>query len=322
MEATLNNQQSFGQFRDASASWSPSGRRVPVISSALELRSPNATSTTQENRRKSRVSETLLQRAWSADKPVFGGWCIIPSALSAEVIAQQPFDWVGIDWQHGFIDYEKTASMVQSISVGGAFPLVRVTANEPWIIMKALDIGAAGVIVPLVNNRAEAERAVEASFYPPIGGRSFGPVRNAPSIGVEPDEANQRVACFVMVETRQGFEDIDAICATPGLTGVFIGPDDLRLSMGAPKGDPDPAVIARVLDACRSNRIVAGIHSGSGDIAHTRAAQGFRLIAIGSDADFLADSASAAMAAARPEGATETLTATNDTVQAVVWSGL
>ena len=266
--------------------------------------------------------ETLLQRSWSADRPVFGGWCIIPSPLSAEVIAQQPFDWVGIDWQHGFIDYEMTASMIQSISVGGAFPMVRVTANEPWIIMKALDMGAAGVIVPLVNNRAEAEQAVEASMYPPKGRRSFGPVRNAPSIGVEPDDANERVACFVMIETREGLEDLDSICATPGLTGVFIGPDDLRLSMGAPKGDPDPAVIARVLDACRANNIVAGIHTGDGDIARTRADQGFRLIAIGSDADFLADSASAAMTAARPGGAAETLTATDDTVQAVVWSGL
>lgn len=266
--------------------------------------------------------ETLLQRTWKNDDPVFGGWCIIPSALSSEVIAQQPFDWVGIDWQHGFIDYDVTASMIQSISVGGAFPMVRVTANEPWIVMKALDMGAAGVIVPLVNNRAEAERAVEASLYPPEGRRSFGPVRNAPSIGVDPEEANRRVACFVMIETREGFEDLDAICQTPGLTGVFIGPDDLRLSLGAPKGDPDPAVIDRVLDACRANEIVAGIHTGTGEIARMRAEQGFQLIAIGSDADFLADSASQAMADARPAGAKETLTATEDTVQAVVWSGL
>jgi 4-hydroxy-2-oxoheptanedioate aldolase len=266
--------------------------------------------------------ETMLQRSWSRGLPVFGGWCIIPSPLSAEVVAQQPFDWVGIDWQHGFIDYEMTAAMIQSISVGGAYPLIRVTANEPWMIMKALDMGAAGVIVPLVNSRAEAERAVEASYYPPKGRRSFGPVRNAPSVGVEPDEANDRVACFVMIETREGFEDLDAICATPGLTGVFIGPDDLRLSLGAPKGDPDPAVLSRVLGSCRENGIVAGIHSGTGEVAQTRAEQGFGLIAIGSDADFLADSAAAAMAAARPGGAPETLTATDDTVQAVVWSGL
>ncbi len=270
----------------------------------------------------SQVRETLLQRSWSRDLPVFGGWCIIASPLSAEVIAQQPFDWVGIDWQHGFIDHETTAAMIQSASVGGAFPMIRVTANEPWIIMKALDMGATGVIVPLVNSRAEAELAVEASYYPPKGRRSFGPVRNAPSIGVDPDAANERVACFVMIETREGYEDLDAICATPGLTGVFIGPDDLRLSLGAPKGDPDVSVLTRVLDACRDNGIVAGIHSGSGEVARTRAEQGFRLIAIGSDADFLADSAAAAMAAARPTGPSETLTATDDTVQAVVWSGL
>ena len=212
--------------------------------------------------------------------------------------------------------------MIQSVSVGGAFPMIRVTANEPWIIMKALDIGAAGVIVPLVNNRAEAERAVEASFYPPIGGRSFGPVRNAPSIGVEPDEANERVACFVMIETRQGYEDIDAICATPGLTGVFIGPDDLRLSMGAPKGDPDPVVIDRVLDACRSNGIVAGIHTGSGEIAAFKSGPGIPADRNRLGCRFSCRQRVGGNGRRAAEGATETLSATNDTVQAVVWSGL
>lgn len=270
-------------------------------------------------------SGTRLRDLWAAQLPAFGGWCIIPSPFSAEVVAQRGFDWVGIDWQHGFIDYETTAGMIQSISLGGSAPLVRVSFNEPWILMKALDMGAHGVIVPLVNTRAESERAVAACRYPPIGMRSFGPVRNSQAIGVETDVANERTLCFVMIETREGFENVAAIAATPGLTGIFIGPDDLRLSLGAPKGEPDPAVLETVLDACKTNEIVCGIHTGDGDAARLRGEQGFGLIGIGSDADFLADSADRAVSLAhgRPGGREGAQTPDEDlTVRAVVWSGL
>jgi 4-hydroxy-2-oxoheptanedioate aldolase len=268
-------------------------------------------------------SGTPVHDLWAAKRPAFGGWCVIPSPFSAEVLAQRGFDWVGIDWQHGFIDYETTAGMIQAISIGGSAPLVRVNFNEAWIIMKALDMGAHGVIVPLVNTRTEAERAVAACRYPPIGGRSFGPVRNSRVIGVETDGANERALCFVMIETREGFENVDAISATPGLTGVFIGPDDLRLSLGAPKGDPDPAVIETVLNACRANEIVCGIHTGDGDDARRRGEQGYGLIAIGSDADFLAESADSAVSTARPGGRGRAEAHNGDlTARAVVWSGL
>lgn len=270
-------------------------------------------------------SGSTLTELWKDGRPAFGGWCVIPNPFSAEVLAQRGFDWIGIDWQHGFIDYETTAGMIQTVSLGGSVPLVRVMFNEPWIIMKALDMGAYGVIVPLVNDRDEAERAVSACRYPPIGRRSFGPLRNAAAIGVDPEEVNQRVLCFVMIETRDGYENVDEICATPGLDGVFIGPDDLRLSLGAPKGRPDPVVIDRVRDACTANGIICGIHTADGDDARRRGDEGYGLIAIGSDADFLADSADRAVSSARgmENGAAVAVEPREGTtVKAVVWSGL
>lgn len=263
-----------------------------------------------------------VRNRWEGGEAALGGWCVIPSALSAEMLAQRGFDWIGLDWQHGFMDLETTASMISAISITGAAPLVRVAFNEPWMIGKALDMGAYGVIVPLVNDRREAEAAVAACRYPPAGRRSFGPVKNAPAIGTDHHRCNQRVVCAVMIETREGFENRDEICSTTGLDAVFIGPDDLRISLGLEHGAPADEAVAHVLAACRRHGVVAGIHVADGHGARARTADGFLLIGIGSDGDFLAYSADSALTTARgatPEAAGPTK---ERTVQAVVWAGL
>lgn len=193
------------------------------------------------------------------------------------------FEWVGVDMQHGPITIDVAAAMVQSISVAGAVPLVRVPANEPWLIGQALDVGASGVIVPLVSTREEAERAAGACRYAPAGTRSFGPLR-APG--------TEKVSCLVMVETREGVENVEEICAVPGVDGVYIGPWDLALSHGldAPGPETEPA-IERVLAACRRHRLAAGIHTGSGESARAYLDAGFSFAGVASDLDFLAQSA-------------------------------
>jgi 4-hydroxy-2-oxoheptanedioate aldolase len=267
-------------------------------------------------------SAPLLRTTMAGGQAVFGGWCVIPSAFSAEVLAQRGFDWVALDWQHGFIDLEKSSSMIQAISVGGAAPLIRITANEQWIVMKALDLGVAGVIVPLVNNRAEAESAVAACRYPPAGVRSYGPLRSAPAIGTDAAFAGDRVLCFVMVETRDGYENIEAIAQTPGLDGVFIGPDDLRLSTVGPDGKLDDGVVEHILHTCTANNVFCGLHTANGDEARTAAERGFRLVAIGSDADFLANGGADAVRRAHGGSAPEREPSFDRVVQSVVWSGL
>jgi 4-hydroxy-2-oxoheptanedioate aldolase len=263
-----------------------------------------------------------LQARLGSGGTVFGGWCVIPNAFSAEVLAQRGFDWVGLDWQHGFIDLEQTSHLIQAISLGGAAPFVRVMFNEPWIIGKALDLGAFGVIVPLVNNRAEAEQAVSACRYPPQGKRSFGPLRNAPVIGTEAASVTERVYCFVMIETSDGYENLEAICQTSGLDGVFIGPDDLRISMVGPAGTLDPSVVERILSCCRENNIICGLHTPDGDAARAAADRGFGFVAIGSDADFLAYAAADALAAAHGGESPELMRELTGTVQSIVWSGI
>jgi 4-hydroxy-2-oxoheptanedioate aldolase len=267
------------------------------------------------------VDVTGLRAVLDAGRTAFGGWCIIPSAFSAEVLAQRGFDWVALDWQHGFMDFEKSSDMVQAISLAGAAPLVRIASNEPWIVMKALDLGAFGVIVPLVNDRAEAERAVAACRYPPDGMRSFGPVRNAREVGTGARAANRRVLCFVMVETRAGYENIEEIARTPGLDGVFIGPDDLRISIAGPDGTLQSGEVDHILATCLANGVLCGLHTENGDRAREASERGFRLVAIGSDADFLANAAAADLRLAhgrepaRPRDA-------GRIVEAIVWSGL
>jgi 4-hydroxy-2-oxoheptanedioate aldolase len=263
-----------------------------------------------------------LQARLAAGGAVFGGWCVIPNSFSAEVLAQRGFDWVGIDWQHGFIDLEQTGHMIQAISLGGAAPFIRLTFNEPWIIGKALDLGAFGVIVPLVNSRAEAEQAVAACRYPPAGIRSFGPLKNAPVIGTDAALVTERVYCFVMIESSDGYENLEQICQTPGLDGVFIGPDDLRISMVGPAGTLDSSVIERILSCCRENNIICGIHTPDGNAARAAAERGYSFIAIGSDADFLAYAAADAVLAAHGGDAHEYRQSLDGTVQAIVWSGL
>jgi 4-hydroxy-2-oxoheptanedioate aldolase len=116
---------------------------------------------------------------WRAGQQTIGAWLSLANTHSAEMLAHAGFDWLCLDLQHGLLDYTDLLHMLPAISTTDVTPMVRVADNEPWQIMKVLDAGAMGVIVPMVNNRAEAAAAVAACLYPPQGGRSFGPMRAA-----------------------------------------------------------------------------------------------------------------------------------------------
>jgi 4-hydroxy-2-oxoheptanedioate aldolase len=190
------------------------------------------------------------------------------------------FDWVCIDAQHGLIGYQEMLGMLQAVAVKGVPALVRVPWNEPGWIMKALDAGAAGVIVPMVNSPEEARAAAGACRYPPQGYRSWGPTRA--SLGVAdyaPELANRSVVCAVMVETAPALEQLDEILAVPGVDAVFMGPSDFAISMGlAPRSD-DPEHRRR-LDGmpavCRRHGVVAGIACASAELEHHHLARPHR----------------------------------------------
>src|SRR5215207_10499160 len=159
----------------------------------------------------------------------------VPGSIGAEILAGAGVDYVCVDQQHGVIDYDSMVPMFQAIRAEGAAPITRVLSNDPFLIMKALDAGSWGVIVPLVNSAEDAARAASACRYPPQGIRSFGPVRAAGVIGSrDPEKLGGEVLCLVMVETREALERVDEIAATPGVDGIYIGPADLALSLGLP----------------------------------------------------------------------------------------
>ena len=163
-----------------------------------------------------------------------------PDARSrAELGGLAGYDFVCVDLQHGLATEATLLSMFQAARGAGAVPMARLAWNEPWLIMRALDIGAAGVILPLIDNAAEAARAVEACRYPPNGRRSYGPIRAEMTAGsTDPEILGGDALCFAMIETRDGLDNLDEIAATPGLDGLYIGPSDLSIALGLPAGRP------------------------------------------------------------------------------------
>src|SRR5438874_1253799 len=158
------------------------------------------------------MRENLVRRGWREGKPAVGGWLSLPNSFSAELMAQQGFDYLTVDMQHGLIDYGDAIHMLQAISTTSVTPFVRVPWNDPATIMKVLDAGAYGVIVPLINTAAEAERAVGACRYPPRGYRSSGPIRaNVYGGGDYQRYAHEQVAVILMIETKEGIENLEAI---------------------------------------------------------------------------------------------------------------
>jgi len=251
------------------------------------------------------MRENKSLRIWREGGQTIGCWLSLANAHSAESLARLGFDWVCVDLQHGLLDYTDLTYMLPAISNADTTPIVRVPWNEPYEIMKALDAGAFGVIVPMVNNREEAERAADACRYPPRGHRSFGPIRAALYGGQGyAAEANDQIACLAMIETEDGIANLDEILSTPGIDGAYIGPSDLALALGMPpKGDNDDpkhaATVRQIFDACRRHGVAAGIHTSSLAYTQRYLEMGFNLVTLGTDVGWMIAGAARELAAAR-----------------------
>lgn len=215
-----------------------------------------------------------------------GAWLSMPSSVSAEAVAAGDFDFICIDMQHGLIDYADTVPMLQALTLGTATPIVRVPQNQPGHIGKALDAGAMGVIVPMVNSRAECEAAVAAARYAPDGGRSFGPTR---AMAVEGDDyverANSDVECIPMIETAEAVSAIDDILSVPGVNAIYVGPADLSVSLGYHPRSNEPEfldTLDTIVAACGRHGVTPGIHSNTAT-AQDRIDRGFRMIVVTAD---------------------------------------
>ena len=235
--------------------------------------------------KKNKLKELLKQ-----GKSVINGWLQIPSSFSAEVMAHQGWDSLTIDMQHGVIDYPNALQMLQAISTTDVIPLARVNWNEPGQIMKILDAGCYGIICPMVSNKEEAERFVQACMYPPRGYRSFGPVRGLIYGGSDyADHANDEILKLAMIETKESLDKLDEIMSVDGVDGIYIGPADLSLAIGEKPGFDRPedtkaySEILRILEHAKKNNIFAGIHNGTTEYAQKMIDKGFNFVTIGAD---------------------------------------
>jgi 2-keto-3-deoxy-L-rhamnonate aldolase RhmA len=224
----------------------------------------------------------------------------LPSPEVAELLAEVGFDWLFIDTEHGPFDTERALRLLQAIGDRAA-PVVRVPAGEEVWIKKALDIGAAGVIVPQVNSAEQAARVVRLCKYPPLGTRGVG-IGRAHRYGLGFSDyiasANDAVAVIVQAEHIEAVPEIETIVRVPGVDAVLIGPYDLSASMGKPGQITDPEVRA-AMDAIRQACLTAGVRLGifglSAAAVRPYLDEGFTLITVGVDTVFLSQAARAAL---------------------------
>lgn len=235
---------------------------------------------------------------------MLGAWLTIPGGFAAEVMGSAGFDWYCLDLQHGMITKADLVEMLQGLDVRGTLNLVRVPWNHPPDIMWALDAGAAGVIVPMVNDAGQARAAVSACRFAPAGTRSWGPTRAALHTRPgAPAELDASVRCIIMIETAEAVERLDDILAVPGIDGVFVGPSDLAVSMGLDPRDgggaTHAAAIEHILRRCQAHSVLPGIFCGTAQLAIRYRDLGYRLLALCSDIRLVHDAASQALTGIR-----------------------
>lgn len=224
-----------------------------------------------------------------------GTWCNLGSSLSAEIIAQSGFDWMLIDLEHGFGDYETLVHQLQAVTGTQTPPLVRIAWNEPPRFKRVLDLGPAGVMVPYVNTAEEARQAVTSMRYPPAGNRGLAKINRGNAFGADFEDyfstINDNLLMVVQIETPTALEHVEEIAAVDGVDVLFVGPLDLTANLGILQQYDHPKfrdALTRVATASRNAGKAAGIHLMGPEQVEEMVAAGFTFIAAGSDRGMLA----------------------------------
>ena len=248
-----------------------------------------------------------IRARWAGGEAAVAGWLQIPSALSAEALAHCGFDGLVVDLQHSPIDIAIATAMFTAIEAGGAEPMARVASNDAAEIGRLLDAGAYGIIVPAIETAQQAAAMAEAIHYPPVGQRSFGPRRPLLRYGaIYPSLVTQAVISFAMIETRAGLDNLDAILSAPGIDGIFIGPADLALSLGAaPVADSGDtrvaAAIRHIRERAHAHGRRAGIFCKDPGFASARIAEGFDFVSVAPDLALLMETSRNAVKSVREQ---------------------
>lgn len=226
-----------------------------------------------------------------------GSWISFSYPPMCEMMAKAGFDWLVVDMEHSAIDFENAQHLIQIIDLAGCIPLVRVGANDPLIIKRVMDAGARGVVIPMVNTKEDAERAINASYYPPVGTRGVG-LSRAQKYGLGFHEyqetAKEETVVIVQIEHIKAVENIDDILSVAGVDGFIIGPYDLSGSLGQPGNFDYPTVkeaLCKVESVMANSKKVGGYHvvHSDHDELMNRISQGYKFVAYGVDMVFFAE---------------------------------
>ncbi len=238
-----------------------------------------------------------VKRKMRAGEVSIGTWLTLDGTLAAEIMANAGFDWLVIDMEHGPVTMTSAQASIAAIRTTETIPLIRVGWNDSALIQQSLDIGAFGLVVPMINTPAEAAQVVKDACYPPLGERSRGGARarlayrtDATTYG---NHANEEILVLVQVETLEAVENAAAIASLDGIDGLFVGPNDLASSVGQWPLVWDgqaPALadaIARIPKIAREHGKCAGIMVPNAAIADRCIALGYQFVSLTSDGAFL-----------------------------------
>lgn len=238
---------------------------------------------------------TSLKENLQKNRLTIGSWITLGHSAIGEIMADAGFDWLTIDMEHSVIDLDEAQELIQVIALSGCAPLVRVGDNNPYLIKRVMDAGAHGVIVPMVNTRAEAIKAVEAVKYPPTGKRGVG-LGRAQGYGLTFEKYKKWVeeesVVIVQIEHIKAVRNLEEILSVKGVDGFIVGPYDLSGSLNIPGEFDHPKVksaLNRVIKTAKKMKKTAGFHVVDPDPDNFKAKveQGYRFLAFGLDTLFL-----------------------------------
>ncbi|OBK97065.1 aldolase [Mycobacterium asiaticum] len=226
----------------------------------------------------------------NSKSPIWGGWVTGPTQHGPQEFARAGYDYVGFDTQHGYLDDGDVANLLRHLEHVPIATAVRLPNADPAPIGRVLDAGADAVIIAMIESADQAAAAVAATRYPPAGVRSFGPLRAG--LGLDPGALQSRANVFAMIETAAALQDVENICAVTGLTGIYLGPADLAISLGAnvsgaTKDERVLEAITRTREVAAAAGLVTGIHASDGKTGNAMAELGFEMITLASESQAL-----------------------------------
>lgn len=233
-------------------------------------------------------------------QPSFGTWLSLGNLFATRVLARMGFDWLTLDIEHQAIDWSQAATIFAAIADAGCVPLARVPEGSHVLIKRALDAGAWGIVVPMVDTVEQARRAIAAAKYPPQGNRSVGGGMHSLNFAASSAEyyrrANDEILVVLQTESPIGVQNAEAIYSLPGVDAIFVGPVDLRANMRSADGgeatdEAFETMLARVVAAGKKTGTPTGMHVMSPDAALERAAQGMQFIAVASELRMMTEQA-------------------------------